>query len=86
MRCTELTLMPTTLAIAEAVQCVVSPGGGPSVGATPCSVISDAKGGMRDGRVLSRNSPPTPFCMNRSCQRHAAVSVTPASRTISAVP
>ena len=24
---------------------------------------------MREGRVLSRKSPPTPSCMNRSCQR-----------------
>ena len=38
---------------------------------------------MREGRVLSRKSPSTPSCMNRSCQRQTAVLLTSASRMIS---
>ena len=51
MRCTELMLMPVVLAIADAVQCVVSPGGARSVRATTLSAISEARGGIRDGRA-----------------------------------
>jgi hypothetical protein len=36
MRCTELTLIPVSLAMAAAVQCVVSTGGSSSVRATTC--------------------------------------------------
>ena len=49
MRCTELTLMPVSLAIAAAVQCVVSPGGSSSVRATTCCSTSVLSGGMREG-------------------------------------
>jgi hypothetical protein len=31
------------------------------------------RGGMREGRVLSRVSPATPSCMKRSCQRQTTV-------------
>jgi hypothetical protein len=86
MRCTELTLMPLTLAMTAAVQWVVSPGGSVSVRAITRSVTSRASGGMREGRVLSRSKPSTPHCMNRSCHRQTAVLATPASRMISAVP
>ena len=78
-------LIPTALAIASAVQWVVSPGGGSIVSATTRSAISGASGGLRDGRVLSR-SPSTASCIKRSCQRQTAVLATPASRMISAVP
>ena len=43
-------------------------------------------GGMRDLRVLSRNSPVTPDRMNRSCQRHTVTLLVPACRIISLVP
>ena len=78
-------LIPTALAIASAVQWVVSPGGGSIVSATTRSAISGASGGLRDGRVLSR-SPSTASCIKRSCQRQTAALATPASRMISAVP
>jgi hypothetical protein len=86
MRCTELTLTPVSLAIASAVQCVVSPGGSLRVSATTRSATSAPSGGIREGRVLSRRRPSTPSCMNRSCQRHTAVLLTPAVRMIWAVP
>src|ERR1035437_1244953 len=86
MRCTELTLMRWTLAIAAAVQCVASPGGSARVAATTRATTSGSRGGMRDGRVLSRNRPATPSVMKRSCQRHTAVLLVPVHRMISAVP
>ena len=86
MRCTELTLIPLTLAITVPVQWVISPGGSANVRATTRSVTSRARGGMREGRVLSRSRPSAPHCMNRSCQRQTAVFATPAARMISAVP
>ena len=69
-----------------AVQWVVSPGGSARVSAITRSATSGAKGGMREGRVLSRSSPSTPSCMNRSCQRHTQVLALPVRRMISAVP
>jgi len=86
IRCTELTLTPVALAIAGAVQCVVSPGGSESVSCTTRATISALSGGIRDGRVLSRSNPSTPACMNRSCHRQTAVLATPAWRMISVVP
>src|SRR5689334_9340781 len=86
MRWMELTLMPLALAMAGAVQWVVSPGGSVRVRATTCSPFSRGSDGIRGGRVLSRNSPSTPSCMKRSCQRQTAVLATPAWRMISAVP
>lgn len=86
MRCTELTLMPCSLAIAGAVQCVVSPGGWAWVAAMTPAGVWAASGGMRDGRVLSRSKPATPSVMKRSCHRQTAVLLTPAPRMISAAP
>src|SRR6266704_6327221 len=70
MRCTEDRLIPTALAMAAPVQWVVSPGASVWVSATTRSATAGGSGATRDGRVLSRNSPSTPSCMNRSCQRH----------------
>jgi hypothetical protein len=44
------------------------------------------RGGMRDGRVLSRKSPGTPSRMNRSCQRQTHGFDLPVRRMILAVP
>ena len=41
---------------------------------------------MRDGRVLSRNSPSKPVAAKRSCQRHTQVLDLPVCRMISTVP
>ena len=38
---------------------------------------SAPSGGIRDGRVLSRRSPSTPSCTNRSCQRQITVLALP---------
>src|SRR6266487_1495746 len=58
MRWTELTLIPTALAMAAPVQWVACAGGPAKVKATTRSAISGLNGGMPDGRVLSRHSPP----------------------------
>ena len=47
---------------------------------------SGPKGGMRDGRVLSRRRPSMPSSMNRSCQRQTQVFDVPVRRMISCVP
>src|SRR5512144_1998039 len=69
MRCTELTLMATAAAMAAGVQWVTSCGGSVAVSAITRSRSACCKGGIRDGRVLSRRSPSTPSVMNRACQR-----------------
>src|SRR6516162_3031805 len=61
MRCTELTLMPSALAIIAAVQWVTSAGGAVRVRATVRSCTAVGSRGMRDGRVLWRRSPGDPF-------------------------
>ena len=86
IRCTELMLMPTTLAIAAAVQCVASLGGSLLVSVTTRSITEVASGGFREGRVLSRRSPSTPSSMKRFCQRHTQVLSLPVSRSIPLVP
>src|SRR6266436_1928976 len=86
MRCTELTLIPIALAMAAPVQWVASAGGPAKVKATTRSAILGSKGGIRDGRVLSRNSPAVPSVPNRSCQRQITVLALPICRMISAVP
>ncbi len=79
--------MPCSVAMAGAVQCVVSPGGLPDrVACTTRASISAPSGARRPGRVLSRNRPATPSVMNRSCQRQTAVLLVPLPRIISAVP
>ncbi len=47
---------------------------------------SRSSGGLREGRVLSRNRPSTPACMKRSCQRQTTDLLLPVRRMISAVP
>jgi hypothetical protein len=63
-----------------------SGGGSVWVSATTRSATAGGSGAIRDGRVLSRNSPSTPSCMNRSCQRHRQVLLLPVRRMISLVP
>ena len=60
MRCTELRLMPTVLAIIRPLQWVASPGACPHVSVTTRRTVSGASGGLPGGRVLSRSSPATP--------------------------
>src|SRR6266542_6883347 len=86
MRWTELTLIPTALAMAAPVQWFACAGGPAKGKATTRSAISGLNGGMRDGRVLSRHSPAAPSEPNRSCQRQMTVLAFPVRRTISAVP
>jgi len=63
VRCTELAEIPEALAMADAVQCVTSPGGGPSVSSTTRATVPLQSGGLREGRVLSRKRPSTPSCI-----------------------
>ena len=86
IRCTELTLIPTCLAIIWAVQWVTSPGGSVCVSATVCSCTVAGSRGIRDGRVLSHSSPSTPCAMKRSCQRHTVTLLLPVCRMIVVVP
>ena len=86
MRCTELPLTRACSAIAALVQWVASCGGSSMVSATTRSATAGSSLGMREGRVLSRNSPPTPSAAKRSCQRQTQVLDLPVSRTIAFVP
>ena len=86
MRRTALALMPTAVAIMSAVQCIVSPGGSASVSVTTWSATSGPNGGMRAGRVLSRNSPSKPSEAKRPRQRHTQVFDLLVCRMISRVP
>src|SRR5271155_3222297 len=86
IRCTELTLIPTCLAIIWAVQWVTSPGGSVCVSATVRSCTVAGSRAIRDGRVLSRSSPSTPCAMKRSCQRHTVTLLLPVWRMIVFVP
>ena len=86
IRCTELTLIPAALAIAEPVQWLAVGGGPASVVATTRSTTSGLSGGIRDGRVISRQSPAAPCSRNRSCQRRITVLALPVACMISAVP
>ena len=78
--------MPVAMAIAAAVQWVASPGGSPAVNSTTRAITTLSKGGLRDGRVLSRSRPSTRACMNRSCQRQTTDLLLPVCRMIAAVP
>src|SRR4051794_38829084 len=60
IRCTELMLIPTAAAMALAVQWAASCGGSVGVSSTTRSIVACARGGMRDGRGLSRRRPATP--------------------------
>jgi len=66
MRCTEVRLIPTALAISRPVQWVVSPGGSPRVSATTRSATASPSGGVPGGRVLSRSKPSTPSAMTQA--------------------
>jgi hypothetical protein len=77
---------PTTLPIAAAVQWVASPRGGQAVRSITRVITALSSGGLREGRVLSRNSPSTPTCMKRSCQRQTTDLLLPVCRMISTVP
>jgi hypothetical protein len=56
------------------------------VKATTRLATSEANGGMREGRVLSRHWQATPSALKRSCQRQMTVLAFPVRRMISAVP
>jgi hypothetical protein len=56
------------------------------VRATTRSATFGLSGGIRKGRVLSRQSPATPSSPNRSYQRQITVLALPVARMISAVP
>jgi hypothetical protein len=56
-------LIPTAFAIAEPVQWLAAGGGSASVIATTRSATSGLSGGMRDGRVLSRQTPAAPLLL-----------------------
>jgi hypothetical protein len=84
--CTVLIARPMTSAIARLVQCVVSPGGAPSVRSTSCATLGSATGALPGLRVLSCNSASTPASIKRRCQRRTQGFETPARRMISAVP
>ena len=77
---------PAAFAIAEPVQWLAAGGGPASVRATTRSATSGLSGGMRDGRVLSRQRPAAPSSRKRSCQRQITVLALPVARMISAVP
>ena len=85
MRRTALALMPQALAIMSAVQYVVSAGGSSSVRFATRSAMSGPRGGIREGRVLSRKRPLMPSSANRSCQRQTHVLDLPVWRIISTV-
>src|SRR6478609_8232354 len=81
----DMTLTSTEVADGATIKDAV--GGGPAkVRATTRSATSGRSGGMRAGRVLSRQSPVTPSSPNRSCQRQITVLALPVARMMSAVP
>ena len=82
----QLTLIPAAFAIAAPVQWLAAGGGPAKVMATTRSVTAGLSGGMREGRVLSRQSPAAPSSRNRSCQRQITVLALPVARMISTVP
>src|SRR6201998_886521 len=81
-----LTLIPAALPLAAPGQWLAVGGGPAKVSATTRSATSGLSGGMREGRVLSRQSPATPSSPNRSCQRQITVLALPVACMISAVP
>jgi hypothetical protein len=85
-RHTEEELTPTALASAGAVQWVVACGGDWLVSATTRSTVAAASGGIRDGRVLSRINPATPWCMKRACRRQTTVLSLPRRQVMALVP
>src|SRR5271166_5266779 len=73
-------------AMGAPVQWLAAGGGPAKVMATTRSATAGLSGGMREGRVLSRQSPAAPPSRNRSCQRQITVLALPVARMISAVP
>ena len=73
-------------AIMAPVQWVALRGGSVSVRATTRSAMLAARGGTRDGRVLSRRRPSIPSSAKRSCQRQTQVFDLCVWRMISTVP
>ena len=71
--CTVATPSPTAFAMARAVQCVASCGGGSWVSRTRSATRTSATGALPGGRVLSSSSPSTPASAKRSCQRQTVV-------------
>ena len=64
---------------------VVIGGGGCCVRRTIQATRSGEVGALPGERDLSRSRPPTPSCMNRSCQRHTQVLDLPVSAMIADV-
>ena len=85
-RRSEEELTPTALASAGAVRWVVACGGDWLVSATTRSTVAAGSGGIRDGRVLSRVNPATPWCMKRACRRQTTVLSLPRRRVMALVP
>jgi hypothetical protein len=80
------TARPQVSAIARAVQCVASCGGGASVRRTTSLTRAASTGAFPGGRVLSRNRPSTRAAMNRSCQRRTVVFAVPVAAMTAFVP
>src|SRR5260221_12764878 len=66
IRCTELMLTPTALAVAAAVQCVASLGGSLLVSVTTRSITEVASGGLGGGRRCFRRKPAAPSGLRAS--------------------
>jgi hypothetical protein len=64
----------------EAVDWVVSPGGGFNVAATILCALSSSSRASRPGRVFSSKCPSTPSSINRSCQRQTQILLMPVCR------
>jgi hypothetical protein len=75
-----------TLAMARQVQCVISPGGAPSVRSISRAATGPGTGALPGFRVLSRSRRSTPASRKRRCQRQTQGLDTPARRMISIVP
>ena len=52
----------------------------------PAGRVAAGSGGIRDGRVLSRVNPATPWCMKRACRRQTTVLSLPRRRVMALVP
>ena len=84
IRCTELSEMPASLAIARPVQWVAAPDGSAQVIATTRATVSAGNGGVPGRLVLSRNRPVVPASAKRHCQRQTAGRLTPTRLATSA--
>ena len=85
MRCTELTLIPIALAMAAPSNGLLPAAVGTGQGDDPFGDLW-VSGGMRDGRVLSRQPRRRRPRMKRSCQRQITVLLLPVRCMIAAVP